>query len=64
MKPLGIDTTFRVTKSERWMDMLYDAIEEAQLVGVVPKRFLAEVENQWRLAHKERMDAAMMETNK
>lgn len=41
--PIGLE----VITSSKWEDLLWDAVQEAQIAGVTPKRFKQELAQSW-----------------
>ena len=46
-KPSGLTPTFKVIAIRRWMDLVWDAVDEADTVNVTPEAFRAEVRQAW-----------------
>ena len=65
-KPLGVQLTrgpsgigMRVTPIDRTADIIWDAVEEAQMAGWTAKQFLAEVKDAWVDARRDALKAEL-----
>jgi hypothetical protein len=47
MKPTGLTADFRIVKSSRTEDLIWDAVEEAVHAGWDPTRFVREARQAW-----------------
>ena len=71
MKPLGISLTVGATgprlgcsRPSRTEDLLWDAVEQAQIEGWTPKRLIAEMREAWEYQRKLDIEGELKEFDK